>query len=197
MDGFEFVEFAHPDARALSALFETMKFTAIAKHKHKAITRWRQGGVNFLANAEPASHAMQFVGTHGACASSRAWRVVDADWSARDLQQWEYVPLGPFNSKTFAAISPWVVTLEALEPFRVAGPLQDPTPGWRRSHPFRVRPRTGLSRRLRRGARPHRSRPCDDPGARSFEVAGLRRSCPRAHTQRPIAAAASVVPVGV
>ena len=51
------------------------------------------------------------------------------DWSARDIQTWEYVPLGPFNSKTFATtISPWVVTMEALAPFRVAGPLQDPQP---------------------------------------------------------------------
>jgi fumarylacetoacetase len=51
------------------------------------------------------------------------------DWSARDIQQWEYVPLGPFNSKTFAtSISPWVVTLDALAPFRVAGPAQDPRP---------------------------------------------------------------------
>ncbi len=49
------------------------------------------------------------------------------DWSARDLQQWEYVPLGPFNAKSFATtISPWIVPLEALEPFRVAGPPQDP-----------------------------------------------------------------------
>jgi fumarylacetoacetase len=51
------------------------------------------------------------------------------DWSARDLQQWEYIPLGPFNSKTFAtSISPWVVTMEALQPFRVEGPVQDPAP---------------------------------------------------------------------
>ncbi|CAB3766552.1 fumarylacetoacetase [Paraburkholderia humisilvae] len=51
------------------------------------------------------------------------------DWSARDLQQWEYVPLGPFNSKTFATtISPWIVTLDALEPFRVAQPDQQPAP---------------------------------------------------------------------
>ncbi len=51
------------------------------------------------------------------------------DWSARDIQQWEYVPLGPFNSKTFAtSISPWIVTLDALEAFRVAGPGQDPRP---------------------------------------------------------------------
>ncbi|MGJ5204354.1 fumarylacetoacetase [Bradyrhizobium sp. HKCCYLR20261] len=51
------------------------------------------------------------------------------DWSARDIQQWEYVPLGPFQAKAFAtSISPWVVTREALEPFRVAGPVQEPTP---------------------------------------------------------------------
>jgi fumarylacetoacetase len=47
------------------------------------------------------------------------------DWSARDIQKWEYVPLGPFLGKSFAtSISPWVVTLEALEPFRCAGPSQ-------------------------------------------------------------------------
>jgi fumarylacetoacetase len=51
------------------------------------------------------------------------------DWSARDLQQWEYIPLGPFNSKSFAtSISPWIVTMDALEPFRVEAPAQDPPP---------------------------------------------------------------------
>jgi fumarylacetoacetase len=51
------------------------------------------------------------------------------DWSARDIQAWEYVPLGPFLGKNFgSSISPWVVTLDALEPFRVEGPKQDPTP---------------------------------------------------------------------
>ena len=51
------------------------------------------------------------------------------DWSARDIQQWEYVPLGPFQAKAFAtSISPWIVTREALEPFRLPGPVQDPTP---------------------------------------------------------------------
>jgi fumarylacetoacetase len=51
------------------------------------------------------------------------------DWSARDIQQWEYVPLGPFQAKAFAtSISPWVVTREALEPFRLQGPAQDPAP---------------------------------------------------------------------
>jgi len=49
------------------------------------------------------------------------------DWSARDIQAWEYVPLGPFLGKNFAShISCWIVTLDALEPFRVAGPIQEP-----------------------------------------------------------------------
>lgn len=51
------------------------------------------------------------------------------DWSARDIQSWEYQPLGPFLGKSFAtSISPWVVTLDALEPYRVPGPQQDPQP---------------------------------------------------------------------
>ncbi|MBI5908902.1 MAG: fumarylacetoacetase [Betaproteobacteria bacterium] len=51
------------------------------------------------------------------------------DWSARDLQAWEYVPLGPFNAKTFATtISPWIVTMDALEPFRTRQPDQSPEP---------------------------------------------------------------------
>lgn len=51
------------------------------------------------------------------------------DWSARDIQAWEYVPLGPFQAKAFGtSISPWIVTREALEPFRVKGPAQDPEP---------------------------------------------------------------------
>jgi fumarylacetoacetase len=57
------------------------------------------------------------------------------DWSARDIQKWEYVPLGPFLAKNFGTtISPWVVTLDALAPFRCAGPTQDPEPlGYLRS----------------------------------------------------------------
>ncbi len=49
------------------------------------------------------------------------------DWSARDIQSWEYVPLGPFLGKNFgSSVSPWVVTLEALEPFRTESPVQEP-----------------------------------------------------------------------
>ena len=51
------------------------------------------------------------------------------DWSARDIQKWEYVPLGPFLAKSFASsISPWIVTMDALEPFKTKGPKQEPTP---------------------------------------------------------------------
>lgn len=51
------------------------------------------------------------------------------DWSARDIQQWEYVPLGPFLGKNFgSSVSPWIVPLEALRPFRVKGPKQTPAP---------------------------------------------------------------------
>mmetsp|Transcript_31465 Transcript_31465/g.88269 ORF Transcript_31465/g.88269 Transcript_31465/m.88269 type:complete len:424 (+) Transcript_31465:60-1331(+) len=55
--------------------------------------------------------------------------VVMNDWSARDIQKWEYVPLGPFGAKNFGtSISPWIVTLEALEPFRQQGPAQEDPP---------------------------------------------------------------------
>ena len=55
--------------------------------------------------------------------------VILNDWSARDIQVWENKPLGPFQSKAFAtSISPWIVTQEALEPFLVDGPIQDPAP---------------------------------------------------------------------
>ena len=54
-------------------------------------------------------------------------KVLFNDWSARDIQKWEYVPLGPFLGKSFASsISPWVVTIEALKPFKVQGPVQYP-----------------------------------------------------------------------
>ena len=67
-------------------------------------------------------------------AATNAWdhifgMVLFNDWSARDIQKWEYVPLGPFNAKTFASeISPWIVTLDALEPFKTTIPTQDPEP---------------------------------------------------------------------
>ncbi|QKV19683.1 4-hydroxyphenylpyruvate dioxygenase [Oricola thermophila] len=77
-DGFEFVEFAHPDPQELETLFKRMGYAPVARHKSKAITVWRQGDVNYIVNAEPGSHAMRFVDEHGPCAPSMAWRVVDA-----------------------------------------------------------------------------------------------------------------------
>ena len=67
------------------------------------------------------------------------------DWSARDIQRWEYEPLGPFLGKSFAtSIAPWIVPLEALEPHRVPAPPQDPEP-----LPY-LRTRRGLGARRRR-----------------------------------------------
>ena len=77
-DGFEFVEFAHPDPKALHDLFQMMGYTAVAKHKSKDVTLYRQGDINYLVNAEPADFAAGFVADHGPCAASMAWRVVDA-----------------------------------------------------------------------------------------------------------------------
>lgn len=77
-DGFEFVEFAHPEPEKLAELFTRMGYVAVAKHRTKDITVWRQGDINYLVNAEPGSHAMRFVDERGPCAPSMAWRVVDA-----------------------------------------------------------------------------------------------------------------------
>jgi 4-hydroxyphenylpyruvate dioxygenase len=77
-DGFEFVEFAHRDAKALEGIFRQMGFEPVAKHKSKDITLYRQGDINYLLNAEKSGHAAQFVEDHGPCAPSMAWRVVDA-----------------------------------------------------------------------------------------------------------------------
>ena len=77
-DGFEFVEFAHPAPEKLAELFDRMGYRAVARHKSRNITVWRQGDINYIVNAEPGSHATRFVEDHGPCAPSMAWRVVDA-----------------------------------------------------------------------------------------------------------------------
>ncbi|MEM1045073.1 MAG: 4-hydroxyphenylpyruvate dioxygenase [Pseudomonadota bacterium] len=78
-DGFEFVEFAHPEAEELATLFERMGYAKVARHKTKAITVYRQGDINYVLNAEPGSFGTRFAAEHGPCAPSMAWRVVDAD----------------------------------------------------------------------------------------------------------------------
>ncbi len=77
-DGFEFVEFAHPDPAQLHALFKLMGFSLVARHRSKAISVYRQGDVNYLVNEQPGSHGTDFVAAHGPCAPSMAFRVVDA-----------------------------------------------------------------------------------------------------------------------
>ena len=77
-DGFEFVEYAHPEPQALHALFKQMGFAPVARHRSKAITLYRQGDVNYLLNEEPGSHAASFAAAHGPCAASMAFRVADS-----------------------------------------------------------------------------------------------------------------------
>ena len=78
-DGFEFVEFAHPDPDALRDLFARMGYARTAVHKRKRIELWQQGDITYVLNDEPGSHAHRFVAEHGPCAPSMAWRVVDAE----------------------------------------------------------------------------------------------------------------------
>jgi 4-hydroxyphenylpyruvate dioxygenase len=78
LDGFSFVEFAHPEPGKLHELFRLMGFTAVARHRTRRVTLYRQGDVDYLLNEEPGSHAMRFVAAHGPCAPSMGWRVADA-----------------------------------------------------------------------------------------------------------------------
>jgi len=77
-DGFEFVEYAHPKPEELHALFRLMGYSAVARHKTRKITVYRQGDINYLVNEEPGTHGHGFVAAHGPCAPSMAFRVVDA-----------------------------------------------------------------------------------------------------------------------
>ena len=74
-DGFEFVEFAHPEPEQLHALFQRMGFTAVAKHRQRQTTLYRQGDVNYLVSQTPDSHAARFAAAHGPSVPSMALRV--------------------------------------------------------------------------------------------------------------------------
>ncbi len=92
-DGFEFVEYAAPDPRAMGALFEQMGFTAIARHRHKDVTLYRQGEINFIINAEPDSFAQRFARQHGQSVCAIAIRVDDAAFAYRralELGAWGF-----------------------------------------------------------------------------------------------------------
>jgi 4-hydroxyphenylpyruvate dioxygenase len=77
-DGFEFIEYAAPDSTAMGALFERLGFKAIARHRHKNVLLYRQGGINFIVNAEPDSFAQRFARLHGPSICAIAFRVQDA-----------------------------------------------------------------------------------------------------------------------
>jgi 4-hydroxyphenylpyruvate dioxygenase len=77
-NGFEFIEYAAPEPKALGALFEQMGFSAIARHRHKDVTLYRQGEINFIINAEQDSFAQRFARLHGPSICAIAFRVDDA-----------------------------------------------------------------------------------------------------------------------
>ncbi len=92
-DGFEFIEYAAPDPKAMGELFERMGFAAVAKHRHKNVTLYRQGDINFIINAEPDSFAQRFARLHGPSICAIAFRVQDAKAAyerAISLGAWGY-----------------------------------------------------------------------------------------------------------
>jgi len=78
LDGFEFVEFASPDPGLLEPVFHVLGFEAVARHRSKQVTLYRQGGINFILNEEPKSQAAYFAQEHGPSACGMAFRVKDA-----------------------------------------------------------------------------------------------------------------------
>ena len=96
-DGFEFIEYTAPDPVALGKLFESMGFTAIAKHRHKNVTLYRQGEINFIVNGEPDSFAQRFARLHGPSICAIAFRVQDA---AKAYQRTLELGAWGFDNKT-------------------------------------------------------------------------------------------------
>ncbi len=78
LDGFEFVEFASPEPGVLEPVFDALGFQAVARHRSKRVTLYRQRDINFILNDEPRSHAAYFAQEHGPCAAGMAFRVKDA-----------------------------------------------------------------------------------------------------------------------
>ena len=107
-DGFEFVEYTAPDVKLLHGLFERMGFRDVARHRSKAVTLYRQGGVNFIVNAEPESHGSRFARAHGPSACAMAFRVKDAGLAFKKL-----VALGakPFQN----VVGPMELNIPAIE----------------------------------------------------------------------------------
>lgn len=107
-DGFEFIEYAAPDPKALGALFEQMGFAAVARHRSKDVTLYRQGDVNFIINAEPDSFAQSFARLHGPSICAIAIRVKDA---ARALKECEKKGAWPYQGK----VGPMELNIPAIK----------------------------------------------------------------------------------
>ncbi|MDH3760280.1 MAG: 4-hydroxyphenylpyruvate dioxygenase [Gammaproteobacteria bacterium] len=101
LDGFEFVEFAAPDPKLLETVFHVLGFEAVARHRSKDVTLYRQGGINFILNNEPNAHAAYFAQEHGPAACGMAFRVKDSHQAyARALElgaQPIDIPTGPME----------------------------------------------------------------------------------------------------
>ncbi|MCD2167879.1 MULTISPECIES: 4-hydroxyphenylpyruvate dioxygenase [Comamonas] len=92
-DGFEFIEYAAPDPVAMGKVFTSMGFKPVARHRHKNVTLYRQGEINFIINAEPDSFAQRFARLHGPSVCAIAFRVQDAKAAyerALGLGAWGY-----------------------------------------------------------------------------------------------------------
>src|ERR1700688_426027 len=107
-DGFEFVEYASTEPEKLHALFETMGFTAVARHRSRNVTLYRQGDINFVVNAEPDSFARRFAEAHGPCACAMAFRVADAKWA---LERAVKLGANPVESR----VGPMELNIPAIE----------------------------------------------------------------------------------
>jgi 4-hydroxyphenylpyruvate dioxygenase len=107
-DGFEFVEYTAPDVKELHALFERMGFRAVARHRSKAVTLYRQGEVNFIVNAEPDSHGSRFAKAHGPSACAMAFRVKDA---AKAMKRAVELGAKPFHNH----VGPMELNIPAIE----------------------------------------------------------------------------------
>jgi 4-hydroxyphenylpyruvate dioxygenase len=95
-DGFEFIEYTAPDTEALKALFEQMGFQAIARHRSKAVTLYRQGEINFIVNEEPRGFARSFARKHGPSICAFAIRLRDA---ASAFEQCVEMGATPFHGR--------------------------------------------------------------------------------------------------
>lgn len=107
-DGFEFVEYTAPDVHQLHTLFEQLGFRAVARHRSKDVTLYRQGEINFIVNAEKGSHGARFAQAHGPSACAMAFRVKDAAYAYRKLLE--------LGAKSFAGqVGPMELNIPAIE----------------------------------------------------------------------------------